>query len=204
MKCFEFNQLIEYGDGQLVAATAQAVAAHLATGCDRCASVLAWYSTVKELSSNDHSVEPPAWVVNRAVKLFESNRERRPLVKRLGELVASLVYDSFAQPVLNGARSAEAADHQLLYKAGDYNIDLLLASSSDDAKLRGQILREGELLFESTAGISLDLISEGKPVLSTRTNEVGEFVVGALRAGSYDLRVDAGDVTITIAGLAVV
>jgi hypothetical protein len=142
--------------------------------------------------------------LKRAFRAFDGARNRSRLAARLGSIIATLAYDSLGGPVLAGARTTECADHQLLYRAYDFNIDLLLESSGELMNLRGQILREGESLFESTAGIGLDLLLEGQLVQSTHTNQVGEFTIPAIDSGRYDLRIEAVEVTITVAGLAIV
>jgi hypothetical protein len=126
------------------------------------------------------------------------------LAKRLGTIIATLVYDSLGRPAVAGARSTEPNDHQLLFSADDYKIDLLMASSDEGTDMRGQVLRESEFLFESTAGIPLELVAGGKMVYSTNTNEMGEFRIRAIDSGQYDLRIEAGEVSITVVGLTIV
>ena len=213
MTCPGFEQLIDHLDGRLEITAAQSVAEHLASGCEQCAADQTWYESVRRVTEADDSVEPPPWVLKRAIKVFEGARNRSSLPRRLGDIIANLVFDSFGGPAIAGARaaevatspeSAEAAEHQLLYRADDFNIDLLVEASERHMTLRGQILRQGESLFESTSGISLELIREGRQVRSACTNEVGEFTIPAIELGRYDLRIEAGEVTITVAGLAIV
>ena len=204
MTCPGFEQLIDHLDGRLEAAAAETVAEHLVSGCEQCAADRTWYESVRRVTAADDSIEPPPWVLKRAIQVFDGARKRSGLPRRLGDIIANLVFDSLSGPALAGARAAEAAEHQLLYRADDFNIDLLLEASEQRMTLRGQILREGESLFESTSGISLELIGEGRQVRSVCTNEVGEFTIPAIEFGRYDLRIEADEVTITVAGLAIV
>ena len=204
MTCPGFAQLIDHLDEKLNAAAAESVAAHLASGCKQCASDRTWYEGFRSAAAADDSVEPPPWVLKRAIKVFEGGRERGGFAARLGAIIATLVYDSLGGPAPAGARTTEWSDHQLLYRADDFNIDLLVESSGQHMNLRGQILREGESLFESTSGIALDLLLEGESVQSTHSNEVGEFTIPAIDPGLYDLRIEAGEVSITVTGLAIV
>ena len=204
MTCPGFERLMDHLDQTLDSASSDAVAAHLVSGCAQCASDQAWYESVKRVVAADDSIEPPPWVLKRAFKVFDAPRSRSGLTARLGAVLATLVYDSLSEPVLAGARATEWSDHQLLYRADDFNIDLLVEASGRQMKLRGQILREGESLFESTAGIALDLFRDGALVQSARTNEVGEFIISAIDLGRYDLRIETGEVSITVAGLAIV
>jgi hypothetical protein len=86
----------------------------------------------------------------------------------------------------------------------DYSIDVQIAVSDQmEVGLTGQILREGELMFESVSGLELDLTRNGGTIHSTVTNERGEFTIPSIEFGSYDLRVDVNEASITIVGLPV-
>ena len=204
MTCPGFERLIDHLDGRLEAAAAETVAAHLAAGCQRCISDQTWYESVRRVTAADDSIAPPLWVLKMATRIFESERNRPALSARLGSIVAALVFDSRRGPVLAGVRTTQWVDHQFLYRADDFKIDLRLESSGQRVNLRGQILREGESLFESTSGASLELIRDGKPVHSTCTNQVGEFTIPAIESGRYDLRIEAGGVSITVPALPIV
>ena len=204
MTCPGFEQLIDHLDGRLEAAAAEAVAAHLALGCEQCVADRTWYESVIRVTAADGSIEPPPWVLKRAIKVFDNARDRSGLATRLGNIIATLAFDSLKGPALAGARAAEAGEHQLLYRADDFNIDLLLTSLDRRGELRGQILREDEFHFESTARIGIELVGEDERVYSVETNGFGEFTIAAIEAGLYDLRVEADEVTITVVGLAIV
>ena len=199
MHCPAFEQLVDLLDGRLAPAPAAAVERHVALGCLQCGEDVAWYGRVKFVAASDDSVEPPPWVLKRALRIFDTQPGARSLASRV---IASLVFDSLRRPRLAMSRSIGVEDRQLMYEAEPYSIDLQVASLDQArADLSGQILRRGELMFESVAGLSLDLAREGCPVLSTVTNDRGEFRVGALACGNYDLKIEARDVSITIIGL---
>lgn len=199
MHCPAFEQLADLLDGRLAPAPAAAVERHVALGCLQCGEDVAWYGRVKFVAASDDSVEPPPWVLKRALRIFDTQPGARSLASRV---IASLVFDSLRRPGLAMSRSIGVEDRQLMYEAEPYSIDLQVASLDQArADLSGQILRRDELMFESVAGLSLDLAREGCPVLSTVTNDRGEFRVGALACGNYDLKIEARDVSITIIGL---
>ena len=204
MTCPGFQQLLDYLDGRLDRAAADAVSTHLALGCRQCDGDRAWYQQVKVVAASDDSSEPPPWVLKRALRVFNAPRARTSIAGRVGRVVASLVFDSLRQPALGGARSGGVEGRQLLYRAEDYSIDVQVAPSDETgAELTGQILCEGESMFESVAGLQLDLIDNGGKTVSTVTNDRGEFTIAGVDFGSYDLQVDVKDVTITIVGLAI-
>ncbi len=204
MKCPSFERLIDYLDGRLANEEADRVAAHLASECTHCAPTRDWYVTVRQAASADDSTAPPPWTLKRAIKIFGEKGSRPRLVERLGRAVASLVFDSFAQPALLGVRSTETANRQLLYHAGDYSIDLQVAQLEEArTDVRGQILREGEERFESVAGLKIELLRGGVQGQETLTGETGEFAFERLEPGEYDLRLETGDLSITVYGLSV-
>ncbi|HXG93193.1 MAG TPA: anti-sigma factor [Blastocatellia bacterium] len=204
MKCPDFEQLINYLDGQLKGRDADLISAHLA-GCKACAENRAFYEQVKSTTASDDSVAPPAWVLKRAFKIFKTVRSRPRIRERITERIASLVFDSLALPSLVGVRSTATASRQLLYRAGDYSIDLQVApAEASRADIIGQVLKEGETAFESVAGLKLKLSRGGETIHSTTTDQMGEFAIRGVDYGDYDLRVVTSEGTITVAGLPVI
>jgi hypothetical protein len=204
MKCPSFEQLIDYLDSRLPEAEAKGVATHLAGDCSACAESRDWYQQVRMVAKTDDSVEPPTWILKRALRLFETPGHKTKLAARLGQAIASLVFDSFARPALAGVRSTEMPNRQLLYRAGDYSIDLQIApSEGTHAVLIGQLLRESEATFESVSGLKLDIARDGNVLFSAVTDEMGEFQVSGIEQGMYDLRVELPSGSITVPDLPV-
>ena len=196
MRCPGFERLIDYLDNKTDAKDGERIALHLATDCADCAATQNWYLQTRSIAATDDSVEPPAWVIKRAFRIFETQRPR--LAERLGQAIASLVFDSFARPAVAGIRSTETTNRQLLYIAGNYSIDLQIAASGQShAELVGQILREGETSFESVANLKLELSAEGKKIFETFTNDMGEFAISNLEQGIYDLQVETAEGSLT-------
>lgn len=204
MKCPTFERIIDYLDNRLPEAEAARVATHLADDCAVCGESRDWYQRVRIAAASDDTVAPPPWVLKRAVKIFEMQRDRPRLATRLGQAIASLVFDSFAGPALAGVRSTETADRQLLYRAGDYSIDLQIARSEHArADLNGQVLKESDPTFESVSGLKLDIARDARVVLSAVTNEIGEFKISGIELGVYDLRIELSEGNITVPDLPV-
>jgi hypothetical protein len=204
MRCPSFEKLIDYIDNRLAEPDRAKVAEHLATGCGSCAENRDWYERVRLTASTDDSVAPPSWVLKRAVRIFEA-AERPRISERIKQVIASLVFDSFARPSLAGVRSSETVNRQLLYRAGEYNIDLQIASfASTSTELMGQILREGDANFESVSGLTIEVAREKEKVLSTVTDEMGEFRINGLESGVYELRIELSEGNITVPALPLV
>lgn len=204
MKCPKFEHLIDYLDNRLTEPESASVAAHLSTDCQTCAETHAWYENLRTITASDESIEPPTWVLKRAVRIFETQHSRPRLVERIGQAVASLVFDSFARPAVAGVRSTETTNRQLLYRAGDYSIDLQVAPSDQSrADLIGQVLREGETTFESVTGLRLEIACGGEQSYSAVTDAMGEFKINGMDCGTYDLRVELPEGSITVPQLPV-
>jgi hypothetical protein len=92
----------------------------------------------------------------------------------------------------------------LLYRAGDYSIDIQIAPSTGGrGDLIGQVLREGEATFESVANLPLEIARGNEALYSTVTDEMGEFNISDVDYGTYDLRIELTDGRITIPELPV-
>jgi hypothetical protein len=200
MECPGFERLIDYCDGSLAEEEARVVATHLATGCRRCADDLRWYERVRSIAAADnYSIEPPPWVLKRALRLFEREPGRSNAVDGLGRLVAALIFDSLSRPALSGLRLVGTNDRQLLYRAGQYSIDLQIAlANQSDVDLTGQVLRANESRFESVAMLELELRREGEAVYSTLTNDAGGFTMKAIARGEYELLIETREGTIIV------
>ncbi|HET8675381.1 MAG TPA: hypothetical protein VFO63_06330 [Blastocatellia bacterium] len=203
MKCPRFATLIDYIDGRLGDDPASLVASHLGAGCLKCDRVRQWYVRVRDIAATDDLIEPPAWVLKRALRLF--NRERAPTTAgKLKQFIARLVFDSLSQPVIEGVRLTQSPVRQLLYRADAYSIDLQIAHSEESvAGVYGQVLREGETRFGSVNGLRIELAGEGRVLDSTLTNEMGEFEFAKVRQGHYELRIDMREGTLTIPQLVI-
>lgn len=200
MNCPSFERLVDFLDKRLDGVESAAVASHLETSCAACTEVAGWYERVRVITASDESVAPPSWVLKRAVRILDTRRHRSSpgITGRVGHAIASLVFDSFARPALVGVRSTETANRQLLYRAGDYSVDLQIALTEHSrVDLIGQVLKEGEPWFESVSGLKLDIAHSGRIVFSATTDEMGEFKVSGIEQGVYDLRVQLPDGSIT-------
>ena len=202
MTCPEFDRLLDYTDGRLLPESSYEVAAHLTHGCSRCNDDHDWYERLRQITASDDSIEPPSWVLKRAVRLFDAARSQNVVRRHRGRIIAQLVFDSLRRPSLAAARSIELEGRQRLYRAGDYSIDLNVTVSDErGAELTGQVLRKGELMFESVGGLQLCLMRGRKKVVTTVTNKRGEFTISNVGPGGFNLRVDVAEGAITIAGL---
>jgi hypothetical protein len=201
MRCPSFERLLDYLDGKLAASESSSVQAHLASDCVSCAASRQWYQQVRAVAAADDTVEPPAWVLKRALRIFDQQRPRlgeRSTVERMKDAVAALVFDSFARPAVAGVRSTETSNRQLLYRAGDYHLDLQIAPAGPSRPdLIGQVLREGDATFASVAEMPLALLRGEQAKYEITTNEMGEFVIRGVEEGEYNVRLETSEGSVT-------
>jgi len=92
-------------------------------------------------------------------------------------VLASLLFDTFAQPLPAGIRSGAAVARQLVYEAEGLTVDLRLDSQPHS----GKVLVVGQVLDKrhpqvSPRGVSIALWTQnGQPFLEVGPNESGEF-----------------------------
>jgi hypothetical protein len=164
----------------------------------------AWLTDIPAALSPANFVEPPNWVRERARRLFRVRATSPSASSQLLTRVrASLVFDS-RQPGLApaGVRSAGVLDGswQLLYRAGDVDVDLLVRPNQDGRTLhvRGQALSLGG---DSVGTGTVELLPADVPrrlhgpVEAAARGEVaadGEFALANLGRGRYDVLLRLG------------
>ncbi|MGH9824267.1 MAG: hypothetical protein ACREDR_13560 [Blastocatellia bacterium] len=200
MLCPSFELLIDFADG--VGRKRAGLSKHV-TECADCSATLQWYARVREIASTDDSVEPPTWVLRRALRLYEDHRKPR-LVERLGQAIASLVFDSNRRTAVSGVRSSAGEPRQLLYTAGSYSVDIQVGPAARNVTdLLGQVLSRDEAGFDSVTGLTVQLMSGDRVAQSTLTNHIGEFAIARVKQGEYDLKISLGEDSIVLRGLPV-
>ena len=186
-----FDRLVDWVEARLTAEERNQLQRHL-TDCAHCRQELTQVERLFGLMQSDTSVDPPPAVINRAVRLFRPRQAEvtPPLLQRI---VAALQFDSLQLAPATGLRSGAAAPRQLLFSAGDYDLDLRLAPTeqTDGWLLTGQVLGSdtptGRVTVEGATG-----------VVETSLSMLGEFVLPPVTAGNYTLVVQLADAKITV------
>jgi len=179
-----FARLADLVEGRLTAAERGEVQAHVGA-CARCSARLARLEEVTGLMRADASVDAPRDVLASAVSLFAARRGaavRSPSV--VGRLLATLTFDSARVAPAFGVRSGSAAAgaRQLIYSAGESDIDLRLARAAEGWTVSGQVLGE-------CAGGSVEIEGAGDDPARAEAplNELCEFSLPPIPEGSYNL-----------------
>lgn len=146
---------------------------HLANGCNECAGAYDSWNRVQTVALRESNYTPPEDAVRMARLAFETSPAKTDVL----EMLATLVFDTFAQPALAGARSAGAAARQLVYEADGLAVDLRFDGPPPTKKvyLTGQVL-DKRAPQESLHNAAVILWSErGLPIAETKANANGEF-----------------------------
>lgn len=194
MRHLSAEELIECLDQQASIDTRQTVDAHLQE-CNDCTGLKVELQELISKLTVDASYEPPEALVDWAIHLFQPMLQ--PSGGRLRKIIASLVFDTSDQPLLAGVRRAGVAPRQLLFRAGDVDVDVKIESMETNGRISlvGQVLSNAEKFFDNTP---VRLESHGTVRYSTITNSVGEFSFDEVPKDTYHLSVDLPEGQVTL------
>ena len=195
MRHLSVEDLMAYVDGQVLAGDKQAFEQHF-HDCAECLELRQDLENLVSRLRQDSINEPPSSVLQWGMDLFQ------PVVQpssggRIRKIIASLVFDTFEQPAMAGIRRVGAPPRQLLFRAGDVDVDVKIESmeANDRITLVGQVLSTGAKFFDNTP---VKLESHGIVRYKTRTNLVGEFSFDEVPKDTYHLSVDLPEGQITL------
>jgi len=163
---------------------------HLKQGCRRCQETASMWQRVQKSAAAEKNYQPPAdslRVVKAAFAASGWQGQRKESRSRI-----SVLFDSFLQPVVEGARSAATDSRQMLYRADPFQIDLQIEAKPGS----NDLLVTGQLLDLSNPGIV------GKDVNVTLSNLCGHVVHAVSNQhGEFTCEIkNSGDLRITFAG----
>jgi hypothetical protein len=163
---------------------------HLGQGCKRCMETVSLWQRVRQSAAGEGNYQPPENSVRLAKAAF-AGADMKGQEKGSGSRI-KVLFDSFLQPVFEGARSAGTTTRQMLYRADPFQIDIHV-----EAKLgTNRIVVTGQLLDLSNPEIiardTRILLSNMRGnVVHTFANEFGEF------SGEVE---NSGDLQMTFTG----
>ncbi len=194
MRHLTVENIMDYMDGMGTDVEKSTVETHL-VDCKECSEVKQEFQVLAMQLREDSAFEPPAELVQWGVDLFQPVMQ--PEKSGLRKIIAALVYDTFDQPMLAGVRRVGAPPRQLLFRAGDVDVDVKIESmeTNDRITLVGQVLSSATKFFDNTP---VKLESHGIVRYRTRTNVVGEFSFDEVPKDTYHLSVDLPEGQITL------
>ena len=139
MPCPSHDELNAFAAGDLDPRERGRVAEHVDAGCAACRRELDAVEALRRVARSGAIADPPPWAVERAARIPEDARGGR--LSRLVGTVAALVFDTLRDPLAQGARSAAGGARRMLYKASEYDIDVLVVpAAAGEVRVSGQVL----------------------------------------------------------------
>lgn len=200
MKHFTTEEWIDFVNRVAARDKQDAMQRHLTGGCKRCGETVALWQKVNQAAATEASYHPPADTVRIAKAAFATTglANKRKEKSRAIEVL----FDSFLQPVLEGARSAGTGTRQMLYRADPYQIDVQI-----EAKPEGnRFVVTGQLLDVSRPdiagrGVQITLSNHRGNVVYTLTNEFGEFGGEIENSGDLEISFTSPDEKLIVISL---
>lgn len=193
-----FEQLIEWIEGQLAAEEAAAVARQLETADEATRSAVAWLQAFYEFSREVVLASPPDEVRRYLARQFEATVEQRNPTGFFSRLVATLTFDSHAQLVTVGARSAAAPgqERQLVYTTSLADVVLNTGTQGERLNLTGQVFPYDDKFLDDV--YSVQLLHDAGEQAITSTDDLGEFTFHTIPPGVYDVVLSSQTVEVVI------
>ncbi len=160
------------------------------TGCSPCAGELQRLEHVLGLMRTDNAEDAPRDAIAYTKSMFRqlNPAEHQSLLRRV---IAALTFDSLSVAPAFGLRSGQAPSRQLLYSAGDADLDLRISPQENNWLVAGQILGRGcaggAVTLEGAAGS-----------ISTRLNDECEFSLPLVPPGRYKLFLRLEDIEVEV------
>jgi len=174
MKHYGFAQWVDFARGFVPPEHRREMQNHLAGGCAHCQDILDFCNRLSGTCDRITRSVVPDDLTGKAWNIFPVRPPER--LRRVQQIVAELVYDSFLVPSPAGLRSTWQVGWQGLFHAGDCSVDLRVEPElrSSKASLVGQI---SDHVAPANAMNDIPVcIRSGKLVVAeTRSNRFGEF-----------------------------
>ncbi len=143
-------------------------------------------------------LDPPEWLLRQAVSLFAWHKTK-PRGNAVKQIPAFLLVDSYAEGQLAGFRSVGPMPRQMLYRAGDYHLNLSInhMEQAEEIDIMGQPLPLNADLG-AVVEADVELLKESTAARATKANEFGAFILDGVQEGTYDLKIRLKDEEIHI------
>lgn len=188
----EFAHLVDLVEGCQPDDVRAASLAHVAA-CSDCAGQLSSLERVIGAMRADMTEDAPQATIARALNIFRTRAAfgmsaKPSLVRRVR---AALSFDSMDLMPAFGVRSGQQTTRQLLFSAGEQELDLRVAPSGEKWVVSGQLLgtecMDGRVELEGAAASA-----------EATLNELCEFMLPSVPSGNYKLRLHLSDMEVEV------
>lgn len=143
MKHPDSSRWIEFVEGSLANDSREELESHLAA-CETCRTAEQFVRRVMNALASSDLPEPSGAALRTALRSFRSSHLPAGIpehVRKLGQLVVDLVFDSFAHPerAFAGARTGSLA-RRLRFESESLELDVLVEAQGDRRRLTAQLL----------------------------------------------------------------
>ena len=169
------SDTLDFVRGAAAPAALRRIEQHLASGCGRCEQSVTLYRSIAATARGEARWDPPAAVLERAGDILEVRARRAAPLKR--RLIPRLVFDSFRQPLPAGVRATRSVSRHVLYRAGDFFVDLRIDAEHGARRVSivGQIAQRKARRTVPPESVSVLLIDSRTVVARPAVNSFGEF-----------------------------
>jgi hypothetical protein len=188
MKHFSSEEWVDFVNQIVAAGQQKAMQKHLATGCKRCKETVSLWHKVSKTAAAEASYQPSGDTVRLAKAAFAASGKAQ--AKKESQGLIEVLFDSFLQPALAGARSVVIGTRQMLYRADPYQIDIQIEPKPGSNRLviTGQLL---DLSHPEIIGreIQVTLSNRRGNTVVAPTNQFGEFSGEIENSGDLELSI---------------
>jgi hypothetical protein len=185
-----FEKLADLVENRLADEERRASLDHL-SACSRCAARSDELGQLINLMRTDKAEDAPRDVRANALALF-AGRVASTKTGVVERLLAALSFDSTQLSPSYGLRSGHAAARQLLYSAGENDLDLRIKPSGAEWVVSGQVLGQ-------CSGGTVELHGEEYNAVAP-LNDMCEFALPPVPSGRYTLRLRLSDIEVEVPG----
>ena len=174
MKHFTTEEWIDFANELVGISQRKMMDRHLEEGCLRCKKTLSLWQKVRQTAKSVAECQPSEHAVRIAKAGFAAAWLDGKSTRVPG--LVEVLFDSFLQPLVQGARSSASGTRQMLYRAEPYQVDLQIEAKPGTRMLvvTGQLL---DLRNPDAPGRDVPLIISNLRghVVRAVTNRFGEF-----------------------------
>jgi len=188
MKHFSTEAWVNFVNQVLATDQQVAMQEHLSTGCKQCKKTVSLWQKVSKTAAAEANYQPSAQAVHLAKAAFATSGLAQ--TTKASQSLIEVLFDSFAQPALAGARSVVMGTRQMVYRAAPYQIDIQIEPKPGTNRLviTGQLfdLSNPSVIGQNTPVTVSDHC--GHSVFAS-TNQFGEFFGEIENSGDLELSI---------------
>jgi len=171
----EFERIADMVEGRAPETERAAMTIHISS-CPQCSGTMKEIEAAIHTMQTDTSQDAPGRAIKAAVDAFRATIKPQSTMRRV---MAALKFDSLNLSPAFGLRSAAQPERQLIFSAGDNELQLQVSSSGEEWKVEGQVLGP-------CSGGHVEMRGEVSTV-EADLNPLCEFALPPAASGSYTL-----------------